>query len=79
MGSAFTYRFNTFVLIDHEIGELTREGNLFGLMMEVARKELVFKLKNDEERLRAKKELVRHLLRHKISKSKIQKLLDFIK
>ena len=73
------YRYRTFIVLDHEPLALRHSGNLFGLVMEVARRELDMDKKDDEQRLYIKTEMVRHLFRQGVSKRKIRHLLDFIK
>lgn len=45
----------------------------------MARQELIIKKRKDSERLALKIALVKHLMKHGISKKKIQVILDFIK
>lgn len=73
------YFFQTFIVMDHSPEQLRHSGNLFGFVMEVARRELDVVNEDDERRLYVKTELVRHLFQLGISRKKIQHLLDFIK
>jgi predicted transposase/invertase (TIGR01784 family) len=80
LGTELNYRFQTFILMDHEPKALRASGNLFGLILEVARKEMkmVLDKKEDSVRFEIKLELVKHLFEQGIPKSKIRHLLDFI-
>ena len=77
-GTELHYRFQTFILMDHEPEALRRSENIFGLVLEAARRELDLSGEGDEQRLYIKTELVRHLFKQGLTKAKIRHLLDFI-
>lgn len=77
-GTEIRYRFHTFILIDHTPQQLRRSGQLFALVLEIARQELDRRTTNDQELLQIKLELVRHLFQRGIPKDKVRHLLDFI-
>lgn len=79
MDTVFHYEFRAFSLVGKEREELLREDNIFGLALEVARRELVDKPENDWDLLKVKTKLVRYLFEQNIEKEKIRKLLNFIK
>lgn len=78
MGTEVIYRFHTYILINQDPSELRQTNNPFGLVMEVAYRELEHREKEDKQRLNFATELVRHLLNQGIEKFKIKQLLDFI-
>ncbi len=78
-GTEIIYRYRAFIIMSHTSQSLRRSGNLFGLAMEVARREMMLNNKRDEERFDIKMKLVRHLIKLKVERNKIRKLLNFIK
>lgn len=79
LGTELIYRFHTYVLIDQEPLSLEVSNNLFALVMEIARREVLYKKKGDRQRFQFLIELVRYLFQQGIDKLKIRYLLDFIK
>ena len=77
--TAFIYRFQAFILVDHTPSDLQQSGNLFGWVLEVALRELLLKKKTDAQRLDSKTDLVRHLFNKGVTKDKIRKLLVFLR
>ncbi len=78
LGTGVRYYFKKFVLIDHALKELRASGNLFGLMLEVARRDFNLIKKPDDYRLSIKLRLARRLYMQGIGKRKIKGLFDFI-
>ncbi len=77
--TAFYYKFRAFSLVGKGREKLLQEDNIFGLALEVARRELVDKAKSDWDLLAVKTKLVRYLFQQNIGKEKVRKLLNFIK
>jgi uncharacterized membrane protein YqiK len=66
-------------LIDHNVEELDRDGNIFGLALQAAREELDLQGQGlDLQRMEVKLRLLRRLLAMKVPKEKIRVLADFI-
>jgi hypothetical protein len=78
-GTELEYRFPAFALIGHNVEELDREGNIFGLALQAAREELDLQRQGlDLQRMEVKLRLLRRLLAMKVPKDKIRVLADFI-
>jgi hypothetical protein len=77
-GTQIIYRFPTFILMDHSPEQLRRSDRLFALVLEIARRDLDRRKKDDRELLEVKLELVRHLFQQGMPKGKVRHLLDFI-
>ena len=78
MGSAFTYHFNTFSLLENPPEKLAQSANLFGIVLESAWQGLMNRKWTDEVLLYEKTKLIRKLFERGLSKNRIEKLLDFI-
>ena len=79
-GMELSYRFQTFVLLDHTPGQLRQSENVFAIILEAAWQDLHSDKKTDKERLREKVLIARKILNlKKYPKYKIQYLLDFVK
>ena len=77
-GSEINYRFNTYVLRDHPIVELAQNPNPFAAVMEAAWQQLG-KKKMDEQLYAVKMDLIKRLLKRKVSREKIVSVINFIK
>ena len=77
-GSEISYRFNTYVLRDHPVAELAQNPNPFAAVMEAAWQQLGTK-KTDEQLYAVKMDLIKRLLKRKVSREKIVSLINFIK
>lgn len=78
LGSEITYRFNTYVLRDHAPEILAQDANPFAAVMEAAWQHLG-KKKTDDQLHFAKLDLIKRLLKRKISREKIVSIINFIK
>lgn len=72
------YCFQSFVLADYTAEELRASDNPFGLALEAARLALDPRLKDDDQLMVSKLNLIRHLLSRGLSKVKIRRLYNFI-
>ncbi|PHN01275.1 RpnC/YadD family protein [Flavilitoribacter nigricans] len=77
-GTEILYRFRTFILMDYPHEELHRSNELFGWVLEVARRELELRRGTDLNRFQIKLALVRYLFQQGVARKKIRHLLDFI-
>lgn len=78
LGTELIYRFQSFVLADYTAEELRASDNPFGLALEAARLALDPRLKDDDQLMVSKLNLIRHLLSRGLSKVKIRRLYNFI-
>lgn len=78
LGSKLHYPFNTYVLRDHPVAELSQNLNPFAAIMETAWQHLA--KPKDEQSLRSLKlELIQRLQSRNISREKISLIIDFIR
>ena len=78
LGTELIYRFNTYILRDHPVAELKQNPNPFAAVMEAAWQHLG-KKKTDEQLYAAKLDLIKRLLKRKVSREKIVSIINFIK
>lgn len=78
MGTELIYRFQSFILADKTPEDLRASGNPFGLALETAYRALDPRLKEDNQLMISKLELMRHLLSRGLDKAKIRQLYNFI-
>lgn len=78
LGTKVTYRFNTYVLRDHTPEILAKDTNPFAAVMEAAWQHLG-KKKTDDQLHSAKLDLIKRLLKRKVSREKIASIINFIK
>jgi predicted transposase/invertase (TIGR01784 family) len=73
-----TYRFQSFVLLDHTPQELRNSNNPFGFALEVARRALDERISDDDRLMVSKLDMLRHLLTRGLDKASIRRLYNFI-
>ncbi|AEE51485.1 hypothetical protein [Haliscomenobacter hydrossis] len=78
LGTEVIYRFNTYVLRDHTPEILAQDANPFAAVMEAAWQQLG-KKKTDDQLYSTKLDLIKRLLKRKVSRKKIVSIINFIK
>lgn len=78
LGTEVIYRFNTYVLRDHTPKILAQDVNPFAAVMEAAWQQLGRK-KTDDQLYSSKLDLIKRLLKRKVSREKIVSIINFIK
>lgn len=78
LGTEVIYRFNTYVLRDHAPKILAQDTNPFAAVMEAAWQHLG-KKKTDDQLYSTKLDLIKRLLKRKVSREKIVSIINFIK
>lgn len=78
-GTRITYEFNSYKIVEQDEAELLASDNPFALVVLTAKAALKSKKLSEKEALLLKTDLVRRLLSKQISKTKIRKLMTFIK
>lgn len=78
LGTEVIYRFNTYVLRDHHPETLAKDANPFAAVMEAAWQHLG-KKKTDDQLYSTKLNLIKRLLKRKVSREKIVSIINFIK
>jgi len=77
LGSEISYKFNTYVLLDHPPSELAKDPNPFAAVMEAAWQFL--KRPKDEQKLaQLKLDMIRRLLKRNLPKDRIKVIIGFI-
>jgi len=78
MDTTLIYQFNTYVLRDHSPEVLAQDANPFAAVMEAAWQQLGNK-KTDDQLYSTKLDLIKRLLKRKVSREKIISVVNFIK
>ncbi len=78
LGTEVIYRFNTYVLRDHTPKILAQDANPFAAVMEAAWQHFG-KKKTDDQLYSSKLDLIKRLLKRKVSREKIVNIINFIK
>lgn len=79
MGTKLLYQFNTYVLRDNPPSVLAQDANPFAAVMEAAWLQLGGEKKTDDQLYSDKLDLIRRLLKRKVSREKIVSIVNFIK
>jgi len=76
-GTEVSYKFNTYVLLDHPLRELAKDLNPFAAVMEAAWQYLK-KTKDEQKLAHLKLDMIRRLFKRNIPKNRIKAIIGFI-
>ena len=78
LGTKLSYEFNTYVVMDHPLEELAASDNIFAAVLEAAGTQILHGA-SDKEKSRLSLDLARRLLQNGWPRSKVVRILNFIR